>query len=97
MHVVSLKKLRDFWQRHAASEQALRAWYRDARNAQWKSFSEIKERYRSADCLPGNRVVFDIKGNQYRLIIKIHYNTGRMFIRFVGTHAEYSKINAETI
>jgi len=97
MHVVSLKKLREFWQQHAAAEQALRAWYREACKASWKSFSEIKTRYRSADCLPGNRVVFDIKGNHYRLIVKIHYNSGRMFIRFVGTHAEYSKINAEEI
>lgn len=97
MHVVSLKKLRDFWQQHAASEQALRAWYREACHASWKSFSEIKAQHRSADCLPGNRVVFDIKGNHYRLIVKIHYNSGRIFIRFVGTHAEYSKINAKEI
>ena len=97
MHVVSLKKLRDFWLGHAASEQALRAWYREACQASWKSFADIKAQHRSADCLPGNRVVFDIKGNHYRLIVKIHYNTGRLFIRFVGTHAEYSKINAETI
>jgi mRNA interferase HigB len=97
MHVLSLKKLREFWQRHAASEPALRAWYHETGNASWKSFAEIKEQHRSADCLPGNRVVFDIKGNHYRLIAKIHYNTGRLFIRFVGTHAEYDKINAETI
>lgn len=97
MHVVSLKKLREFWQQHAASEQALRAWYREACKASWKSFSEIKACHRSADCLPGNRVVFDIKGNHYRLIVKIHYNSGRVFVRFVGTHAEYSKINAEEI
>ena len=97
MHVVSLKKLREFWQRHAASEQALRAWYREACKASWKSFSDIKASHRSADCLPGNRVVFDIKGNHYRLIVKIHYNSGRVFVRFVGTHAEYSKINAEEI
>jgi mRNA interferase HigB len=97
MHVVSLKKLRDFWQRHAASEQTLRAWYREACEASWKSFAEIKARHRSADCLPGNRVVFDVKGNHYRIVVKIHYNAGRVFVRFVGTHAEYSKINAEEI
>lgn len=97
MHVVSLKTLRDFWQRHAASEQALRAWYREACEASWNSFAEIKARHRSADCLPGNCVVFDVKGNHYRIVVKIHYNAGRVFIRFVGTHAEYSKINAEEI
>ena len=63
MHVVSLKKLREFWQRHAASEPAIRTWYHEACHASWKSFTEIKEQHRSADCLPGNRVVFDIKGN----------------------------------
>jgi mRNA interferase HigB len=97
MHVVSIKKLRECWQRHADSEQALRAWYSDACNAKWNSFSDIKQRYRSADCLSDNRVVFDIKGNHYRLIVQIHYDAGRVFVRFVGTHAEYSKINAETI
>jgi mRNA interferase HigB len=97
MHVVSLKKLREFWQRHGASEQALRTWYHEACHASWRSFAEIREQYRSADCLPGNRVVFDIKGNHYRLIAKIHYNSGRLFIRFVGTHAEYDKIHAEII
>ena len=97
MHVVSLKKLREFWQRHEASEQVLRAWYHEACRASWKSFAAIKEQHRSADCLPGNRVVFNIKGNHYRLIAKIHYNTGRLFIRFVGTHTEYEKIHAETI
>lgn len=97
MHVVSLRKLRECWQRHAASEQALRAWYSDACNASWNSFSDIKRRYGSADCLPDNRVVFDIKGNHFRLIVKVHYNSGRVFVRFAGTHAEYSKINAETI
>lgn len=97
MHVVSVKTLREFWECHADSEEALRAWFHEAKSASWKSFAEIKKRHRSADCLPGNRVVFDIKGNHYRLIARIHYNTGRLFIRFVGTHAEYSKINAETI
>ena len=97
MHVVSLKKLRDFWGQHTGSEQAIRAWYREACAASWRSFADIKARYSSADCLPGNRVVFDIKGNHYRIIVKIHYNTGRVFVRFVGTHAEYSRINAGEI
>lgn len=97
MHVVSLKTLRNFWKGHSDAEQALSAWHKEACRASWKSFAEIKAHYRSADCLPDNRVVFNIKGNHYRLIVKIHYNTGRLFIRFVGTHAEYNKINAETI
>lgn len=97
MHVVSVKRLRQFWEEHADSQPALRAWYREARTAAWKSFAEIKECHRSADCLPGNRVVFDIKGNRYRMVVRIHYNAGRIFVRFIGTHAEYDKINAETV
>ncbi len=97
MHIVSVKTLREFWERHADSEEALRAWFHEAKTASWKSFADIKKCHRSADCLPGNRVVFDIKGNHYRLFAHIHYNTGRLFIRFVGTHADYTKINAETI
>ena len=97
MHGVSLKKLRDFWLAHADAKQALRAWYREACQASWKSFSEVKARFGSADCLPDNRVVFNIKGNHYRIVVKVHYNADRLFIRFVGTHSEYSKINAETV
>jgi mRNA interferase HigB len=97
MHVVSIKPLREFWTKHTDAEQHLKAWFREAEIANWASFHEIKTRYRSADVIPGNRVVFNIKGNNYRLIVKIHYNTGRLYIRFVGTHAEYNKIDAETI
>lgn len=64
---------------------------------EWADPKEIKQRYPSADILPGNRVVFNIKGNTYRLIVKIHYNTGIAFIRFIGTHAEYDKIDATII
>ena len=59
-------------------------------------FTSIKARYRSADLLPGNRVVFNIKGNTYRLIVRFHFNTGIAFIRFIGTHANYDKIDATT-
>ncbi len=97
MHIVSVKTLREFWTRHADAEPALRSWYRESKSSAWRSFQDIKERYRSADCLRGNRVVFDLKGNRYRLVVRVHYNAGRVYIRFVGTHAEYEKIDAETI
>lgn len=97
MRVISRKKLKDFWERHADSEQALKAWFYEARSTRWKSFIDIVARYRSADALPGNRVVFNIKGNTYRLIVRLHYNTGIAFIRFIGTHAEYDKIDATNI
>lgn len=97
MRVISRKTLKDFWEKHADAEQPLRAWFHETRIARWKSFTEIKTRYRSADALPGNRVVFTIKGNTYRLIVRIHYNSGIVFIRFLGTHAEYDRIDATTV
>lgn len=97
MRVIARKTLLDFWAKHADAEPALRAWFHEAKIARWKSFNDIKARYRSADVLPGNRVVFNLKGNTYRLVVHIHYNTGVVFIRFVGTHAGYDRIDATTI
>lgn len=97
MRIISKKTLRDFWSRHTGAEQALCAWFHEASNAEWKTPGDIKKFYPAADILPGNRVVFNIKGNQYRLIVKIHYNTGILYVRFVGTHAEYDKVDATRI
>ena len=97
MRIISRKTLKDFWERHADATEPLKAWFHEARAADWKSFQDIKARYCSADVLPGNRAVFDIKGNTYRLIVKIHYNTGIIYIRFIGTHAEYDRIDAINI
>jgi mRNA interferase HigB len=97
MRVIARKTLKGFWEKHADAGQPLKAWFHEAKTNRWKSFTEIKARYRSADALPGHRVVFNIKGNSCRLIVHIHYNTGIVFIRFIGTHAEYGRIDATTI
>lgn len=97
MHIVSRKRLVDYWTMNADAEQALKAWFKEAEYAHWKSPINVKARYPSADPLAGNRMVFNIKGNHYRLVVKIHYNTEIIYIRFVGTHEEYDKINTETI
>ena len=97
MRIISRKTLRTFWEAHADSEQPLKAWFHEAKIAQWTNFKDIKARYRSADVLPGNRVVFDLKGNSYRLVVKIHFNTRIVFIRFIGTHADYDTIDASRI
>jgi mRNA interferase HigB len=97
MRIIAIKTLRDFWLDHADAEQALKAWYSEVKASKWGKPSDIKARYPSADFLPGNRVVFNIKGNTYRLTVKIHYNTGIVFVRFVGSHAEYDKIDAVTV
>ncbi len=97
MRVIARKTLRDFYEKHADSKASLEAWFHEVSAAEWRGPQEIKSRYPSADFLPGKRVVFNIKGNTYRLIVNIHYNTRIVFIRFVGTHAQYDKIDATTI
>ena len=79
------------------AESALKAWFNDANRANWRSPHDIKNVYRNASILANNRVVFNIKGNDYRLIVHIRYDLGIVFIRFIGTHAEYDKIDATTI
>jgi len=95
MRVISKTTLIAFWKAHPDMEDRLKAWHAEAKSAEWKTPDDIKQRYRSADFLADNRVVFNIKGNAYRLVVKIHYNTGIIYIRFIGTHAEYDRIDAE--
>jgi mRNA interferase HigB len=97
MRVIALKTLRDFWEQHPAVEQALRAWYHDARRVEWKTPADIKAIYRNASIIGNNRAVFNIKGNQYRLIVAIQYPFGIVYSRFVGTHREYDQVDATTI
>ena len=79
------------------AEGPLSAWYADARKADWASPDTIRQRYRSASILRSNRVVFDIGGNKYRLVVRINYFYRVVYIRFVGTHGEYDRIDAETV
>ena len=97
MSIIAVRTLREFWERHADAEQPLKAWYHEAQTSNWSTPAEIKQLYPRADILPGNRIVFDIKGNTYRLVVKFHYDRGIGYIRFVGTHTEYDKIDATTI
>ena len=97
MRIIAKKTLRDFREIHPDSEQQLKSWYQETSKAGWEEPSQIKLAYPSASFLANNRVVFNIKGNHYRLIVKINYDYQMIWIRFVGTHAEYDKINAKTI
>ena len=97
MRIVARSTLRVFYAVHTDAKSALKAWFHETAAAKWAGPQDIKRRYPSSDVLPDNRVVFNMKGNTYRLIVKIHYNTGIVFIRFVGTHAEYDKIDATTV
>lgn len=97
MRVFARRTLREYWNDHSNAEQALKAWFSEAKHAQWEKTADITSNYPHASILPNNRVVFNIKGNNYRLVVKINYDYGQVFIRFVGTHGEYDKIDATTI
>lgn len=97
MRVIAKKVLRDFWLSHPDSEQRLKSWYREAELSAWQGPQDIKREYPSASILNNNRIVFNIRGNKYRLIVRINYAYGILWIRFIGTHAQYDRVNAETI
>jgi len=99
MRIISRKALREFWQKreYADSEQPLKAWFREASKADWKSPSAIKAMYRSASLVANNRVVFNIAGNKYRLVVKVNYPYRVMYIRFVGTHQQYDEIDVTEV
>jgi mRNA interferase HigB len=97
MRVLSKKTLKTYWTIHQDCEQQLKTWYKESEEAIWKNQRDIKRDYPSASFLEDNRVVFNIKGNKYRIIVKVNYDYGIAWIRFVGTHAEYDKINASKI
>ena len=97
MRVIAKCKLRLFWTKHKDCEQQLKSWYKEADEALWKGPRDIKKDYPFASFLADNRVVFNIKGNNYGLITRINYNYGIVWIRFVGTHGQYDKIDATKI
>jgi mRNA interferase HigB len=97
MRIISRRTLREFWESHPDAEQALLAWYADVKQAHWRSPSDIKNVYRHASFQANNRVVFNIKGNAYRLVAAIQYEFGIVYIRFAGTHEEYDRIDAAKI
>ena len=97
LRVIAKKILRAFWEKHNECEQQLKAWYQEASKAEWTNPNEIKSAYPSASLIGNNRIVFNIKGNSYRLIVKVNFEYQMAWVRFIGTHAEYDKINAKTI
>jgi len=97
VRVIAKKILRDFWSKYPDCEQQLKSWYREAEDATWKSLNEIKIKYPSASILEGNRIVFNIKGNNYRLIVRINYHYQMLWIRFIGTHIQFDRIDATKI
>jgi mRNA interferase HigB len=97
VRIIARKTLRDFWARHPDAEQPLKAWYREARLADWKGPDGIKQRYRTASFVKPDRAIFNIGGNKYRLVVAVNYVYKVVYIRFVGTHAQYDRINVSEI
>ncbi len=93
MRIIAKSTLRAFWNRHPNAEEPLLAWYRETEKADWANPAQVKAQYRSASFVGENRVIFNIKGNDYRLVVKINYPYRVVYVRFVGTHAEYDKID----
>lgn len=97
MRVIAKRSLREFWRRHADAEQPLKAWHDEALKAKWTKPGDIKAMYRNASFVANNRVVFNIAGNKYRLVVAVDYPRQALFIKFVGTHAEYDRVDVETV
>jgi mRNA interferase HigB len=99
MRIIAFRALREFFEKpeYADSEVSLRAWYHDAKTAEWKSSNDLKQQYKNASIVGEGRVVFNIKGNTYRLVVAIDYDFQVIFIRFIGTHKQYDKIDIKKI
>jgi mRNA interferase HigB len=100
VRVIARRTLRRFWEnspRYADSKGALEAWHQEVRAADWATPQDVKAQFRHASILKGNRVVFNIAGNKYRLVVRINYAYRVVYVRFIGTHQEYDEIDAETI
>lgn len=97
MRVIALRTLRVFWEQHPDAAPALQAWYHDVKRAAWRTPTDIKSVYRNASFGGNDRVIFNVKGNDYRLVVAVQYQNGIVYIRFVGTHQDYDRINAATV
>ena len=97
MRIIAKRTLRTYWEREPRAEQPLRSWFALAAKSEWSSPADVKAIYRNASIVGGDRIVFNIGGNRYRLIVRFDYARRIGFIRFIGTHAEYDRIDATKI
>jgi mRNA interferase HigB len=95
--IFAKRTLREYWEKQPETEQYLKTWYDTALNSDWKTPNDIKQSYANVSILKDSRVVFNIKGNSYRLVAKFNFEKQWIFIRFIGTHEAYDKIDADTI
>ena len=97
MRIIARSTLRDYWGKYPGAELPLKVWYVQVKKAEWKTSNELKARFGNASIVGNDRVVFNVKGNEYRLIAAIDYRKQIVWIRFIGTHKAYDKIDAKTI
>ena len=97
MRILSEKALRTFWERHPNSEQSLRAWVDEVKRADWDNPAQVRDKFATASIVKDNRVVFNIGGNQFRLVAWINYRRRSVYIKWLGTHAEYDRIDVEKV
>ena len=97
MRIISINTLRTYWIENRRSEQALKAWIEEVSNSRWETAAESKEKYRHASIIDSKRVVFNIRGNSYRLIVDVEYRLGIVFIVWIGSHVEYDKLDVKKV
>ncbi|MGH8216633.1 MAG: type II toxin-antitoxin system HigB family toxin [Rhodanobacteraceae bacterium] len=97
MRLIALKALREFWAEHRDAEQPLRAWANEVRQARWTTPADIKMQFATSSILKSRRVVFNIKGNEYRIVVAVAYRFQAVYVKFVGTHTEYDRIDADEV
>ena len=97
MRIIARRTLREFWAQHGEAKGQLEAWYAEVKHATWKTPLEVKAQYPQASIVGGDRVVFDIRHNKYRLVVHVKYEFETVYIRFIGTHAEYDRIDVKEI
>lgn len=98
MQIIALRTLRQFWDRHPQAEAPLRVWYSRVKVSEWKGPNDVKDEFGSTvDFVADNRIIFDICGNKYRIVVHVAYAFGRVLVKFIGTHKEYDDINAEMV
>lgn len=97
VRIIARRALRESWEQHADAEQPLRAWYHDVLHAGWKSHADVKRVYASASIVGENRLVFNIGGNKYRIVVAVNYRYRMCYIRFIGTHQAYDRIDVATV
>lgn len=97
MRIIAKSTLRDYWIENKDAEQSLLSWYKVASKAKWSNFNQVKQQFGTCKVLGNDRIIFKIKGNKYRLVVKISFENQLIWIRFIGTHSEYDSINAKEI